>query len=344
MGYTYYTSASPVTFYSPKQVWTDSFNSLLDQEFYNASDVFTIKEETYFASGSYINVDVRINTTTEPGTNIKLGDDFKTLLFQSSHPTVAIDQKFYFDQNYWLITNTTFIKSLVTSAIVRRCNNILRWVDLSGNLYSEHCYIDYKPTTPDNRNRTDPIIPMGTIHVFSQLNNNTRTIREDQRFLFGNTQQWVSYRIYGGGLVNFNNLQTVTNTSAKILEMGMGKNYVNETDDNLILGIADYYKYVVSAGSSIINNIQVLPNMFDILESGSQVYSCYLMSGTTPLSDVFTFAVSGSVPSSYYLLNSVDGNHFSVNNVKLYTNSPLLIDCVSGANNRQVSLNLRGAW
>jgi hypothetical protein len=344
MTYKYFLSGSPTTFYSPSQSWIQNFNVLLDSDFYNSSDIFTIKEETYFSSGSFQNVDVRINTSVEPNTGEKLGDDFKTLLFKSSHSPITIGQKFYFDNNYFLVMNTSSIKSLVNTAIVRRCNNILRWCDLNGNIFYEHAVIDYKPTTPDNRNRTDPIIPMGTIHVYSQLNNNTRNIREDQRFLFGNTQQWVCYRVYGGGLINFNNLQTTTNTSAKILELGMGKNYVNETDDNLILGIADYYKYVVPTGSAIINNIQILPIPSYILQSGSQVYSCYLYAGAVQLTDVFTFAVNGSVPSAHYLLNSTDGNHFSIENLKLYMDSPLLVDCVSGANNRQIQVELRGAW
>jgi|WetSurMetagenome_2_1015567.scaffolds.fasta_scaffold10985_3 hypothetical protein len=344
MSYHYFTAGSPTTFSSPKQVWTDDFFALVDAEFYDAFNIFTIKEETYFGSGSYIPLDIRIYTAVEPTTGEKLGDDFKTFLFQTPHDDIQLGEKFFFDNNYWIAVNVSVLKSLAQTAIVRRCNNVLRWVDYSGHSYSEHCIIEYNPTTPDNRNRTDPIIPMGTIKVITQLNNNTRTIREDQRFLFGNPQQWTCYRIYGGGLINFNNLQTTSNTSARILNLGLGKNFVNETDDNLTLGIADYYKYINPSGSSIINNIQILPVPSYILESGSQVYSCYLYSGTVQLSDTFTFAVSGSVPSSYYNFISIDGNHFSVRNNKIYLDNPLLIDCVSGVNNRTISIELRGAW
>ncbi|RPI82269.1 MAG: hypothetical protein EHM34_07190, partial [Nitrosopumilales archaeon] len=175
MPYNYFLSGSPTFFKSNKENWIDDFTQLFDDSFTNASDVFVIQEETLFASGAYADVTVRVNTAINNETGRKLGDDFKILLFQSSHADVSVGQLFQFDNSYWLIVNANSLKSLAVSAMARRCNNRIRWSDTNGITYSVPCIIDYSIATPDNKNRTDPLIGEGTIKVFAQLNDTTRT-------------------------------------------------------------------------------------------------------------------------------------------------------------------------
>ncbi len=343
MSLRHFVAGSPIMFKSSKENWVDAFNTLLDDQFTLASDYYTIREETFFASGSYQNVEVRINTTTDPSTGEKLGDDFKTLLFNSEHSSVTLGQKFYFDNNYFLAFSTTAIKSLVNGVVVRRCNNVLRWVDTNGTTYSEPCVIDYNVRSVSNR-IGDLVLPEGQIRIFAQLNVNTKTINENQRFLFGNSSNWVCYRVLGGGLANFINNQTIDNNSAHLLELLMQKYEVNEDTDDIVNGIADYKKYFTSA-SLIVNNIYISPTSGSVFESGSQLYSVYLYNGTTQLPDSITITVSGSslVPLDHYTF-SASANAFSVINNKKYLTSPLLIECLSGSNIRIKECYLIGAW
>lgn len=254
MAYRYFTAGS-VLLTTPKETFTNDFQKRLDEYFTVGTDVFNIREETYFSSGSFQTIQVRINDAIDNLTGVKLGDDYKTILFQDIEHAVSLGYKFYFDGCYWITVNTDNIKSLAASCTVRRCNNVLRWTDSNGNLLSEYCVIDYKIGTPDNKNRTDPLIPDGTIDIFSQLNTRTRTIKENQRFLFGNEDNWVAYRIYGGGLNNYLNNQTTDNDSAQILAIALGKVFVDEDTDDIVNGIADRYKnlFTIEISPSAIN-------------------------------------------------------------------------------------------
>jgi len=345
MSMKYYLAGSPLTFQSPQESFIYNFNYNLNDQFYNTFNAYTIYEETYLSSGSYQKVDVRVNTAIDSVTGQKLGDDFKILLFKPDHDDIGIGEKFWFNDNYWISVFTDNIKtSLGISCTIRRCNNMLRWRTEDGVIYSEHCIIDYAMATPRNRVRSDPLIPDGTIKVFTQLNSNTATIKENQRFMFGRENQWVCYQVYGGGLANYLNQKTTDNTSAYLLELAMGKNYVNEDTDDIINGIADKYKY--TSASALLDSIQITPTSGSIIEGTTITYSCYLYISGVQQADTFTFSVSGSssVPTSYYTFISIDGNSFSVENITKYLDSPLLIDCVSGAYSRQFSIVLRGAW
>ena len=422
MPYTYFLSGSPTFFKTQKESLVYDFETNLTAEFYNASDVFTIQEEATFASGVYSNTDVRINTAIDNITGVRLGDDFKSLLFLPSHSAVTVGTKFQFDSNYWLVINANSTKSLVNSAMVRRCNSYLKWTDNSGNTYTEPCVIDYKIATPDNKARTDPIISEGTIQVICQLNTNTDTIQENQRFLFGRSGNYSCYRLYGGGLNNW--LQNITTdaTSGRILSLAMGKNFVNEDTDDLINGIADAYRFayalvispsaitggpgdsylltgittlndtsvskpitytsssptatvsgcvvtLVSAGSCVItgcltgntavsdtvqitisaavteNDIRILPVKDYVLQGDTQTWSCYNYNNGVVGADAFTFVVSGSaVSGTNYALTSIDDNHFSIRNIKMYLDWPITITCTSGSLVKAKEITLKGAW
>ena len=344
MSYKYFLSGLSIASDSPKEIYGSEFQAFVNDSFDVSTDVYTIEQETSIGSGVYNNVSVRINHAVNSETGIKLGDDFKVLIFKNNNSSVEIGQKFYFDDNYWLTINSENIKGLTSSVTIRRCNNVLRWMTESGSLLSEHCIIDYTIATPDNKNRTDPIIGEGTIKVYAQLNSETHLIKENQRFLFGRDGSWSAYRVYGGGIMHFLNNKTSDNTSAQLLLLALGKNFVNVDNDDIVNGIADYYIY--NSASPIILNIGIEPVSGSIIENETQIFSVYLYSGTTILPDIFTFSVSGSsiVPTNNYVFTVIDDNHFGVTNIERYLNDPLLIECQSGSNLRVKNIFLRGAW
>jgi len=292
MAYKYFLSGSPINAYPPNTGWKNSFNSFLDYDFYNSPNVYTIQEETVFSSGSLVDVDARITTAISNDTGMKLSDDFKQILFKSDH-TVGLGYKYYFDSNYWITINTNIVKSITVTAVVRRCNNVLRWTDQNGITYAEPCIIDYKISSPNN-NTTDPITPEGTIHIFAQQNSRTNKIKENQRFLFGNENNWMCYRVYGGGVKNYLNNTSVDNDTSTVMELVLGKSLVNEDTDDLTNGIADANKIV-----------------FSLVTSPSAIY--------------------GGVNDSFKLESVVTLNDLIVSKDVLYTTSSCSVASVSGS-------------
>jgi hypothetical protein len=342
MSFKYYPVPSPPA--SASSTLIDQFQALLVDQFAVATDVFTVSEEYVFASGSYVDIQVRITSAVDPDTNVRLGDDWKRILFKDINHTTGVGRKFYFSENTWITINSELIKSLTASATVRRCNNVLRWMLSDGTYASEPCVIDYKVNNPrDLIPQVDPVNPGGYMQVFTQLNSTTANIKSGQRFLFGRTDNWTCFKVLGSGNRNYNNIKTSDNTSAQLLTLEMQVEYVNNDTDNLILGIADYHKYSTSASS--VSNIVVTPNDGAILESGSQVFDVHGYSGSTVLSGSFVFTVSGSsVPTDHYTFATIDNNTFSIINNEIFLDYPLTINCSGSSGSRTFDISLMGAW
>lgn len=241
MPYTFLNASLPIQ-KSPKDTMTDDFQKALEKEFKVATDIYTIQEETSFASEVYRNVDVRINNLVNPTTGVNVEDDYKKILFSDpSHP-VAMGRLYQFNNNYWITINVDKVKTIATTVVVKRCNNTLRWLDENtGSLYTLPCTIEY--LIKENRDYATAgsalVTPSGMIDCYFQINSKTNKIKPNQRFLFGNQNRWTAYRIEGGGINNFNNQETVTNTSATLGKFTMSVDYTAGTNDDLINGIAN---------------------------------------------------------------------------------------------------------
>lgn len=273
----------------------------INSEWLYASDLYVIQEETPFASGSLVNTEVRINHAPVSTTGEKLGDDFKELIFKDVNHPRGIGYKYFFDNNWWITTNSDIYRKSTASTSIRRCNNTLRWVDDNGNQFTEPCVIEYKIQANKDYGRATIVIPDGSINIYSQLNTKTRKISPNQRFLFGNVDQWVAYRIFGDGLRNFLNDKTMDNDTTPLLMLSAGANYVNKDVDNIVLGIADYYvaKYTMSTTPSII-----LGNVGDTFQ-----LSTLVLKDGIPLNKSFNYITSDSsivsISGSIATLNTV---------------------------------------
>ena len=71
--YKYIPSGAPIQV-SPKQDYTTLLQEILDSEFYNSSDWYTIEEETSLASGQYQELDVRVNYAIDSTTGERVGE------------------------------------------------------------------------------------------------------------------------------------------------------------------------------------------------------------------------------------------------------------------------------
>lgn len=233
---------------TPKQTFWEDFQENLNVEFYNSSDWWTIKEEYPCGSGEYIDIDVRVNRAIGTRTGNNQGDDYKIILFKNLDHVANLGNLYYFDNNYWIVINSEGIKSLAASVTVRRCNNTLRWLDhKTGKIYSSPCSIDY--LIQQNRDYSTAgsslVVPSGTIEVVTQFNETTNRIMPSQRFLFGNKDNWQGFKIMGGGLNNFNRLQTEDGNSSGIIRITMSAAQKGDNEiDDIVNGIADVKEYL----------------------------------------------------------------------------------------------------
>jgi hypothetical protein len=241
---------------NPKQQYVDLFQQTLNEQFYNSSDWWTIKEESYVGSDIYEDIDVRISHVINAETGLKLGDDWKTVLFKDLNHTLDLGKKYIFDNNTWIIINIETIKNIAATCTIRRCNNTLRWIDEpTGHYYQEPCAIEYLVKEPrDYATQGSPFMtPGGYLHIEMQLNPRSALINENQRFLFGNSLHWVCYKVTGTGINDFKNTETFDNNSAQILSLDLVANFVNLETDDIINGICDVhtniYYVTLSSGS-----------------------------------------------------------------------------------------------
>lgn len=255
---------------SPKTSYTDLFQQILNDQFYNSTTIFNILEEDVFASGIYNPVDVRINHAIDAETGNLKGDDYKLILFKDLGHATGLGFRYFFSDNYWLVENSEIIKNIAASCTVVRCNNTLRWQDENGAIYSEPCAIKLEISRNKNLVRTAGVTPEseGLIQIETQFNSNTNKIKPNQRFLLGNASNWVGYKIVAGGLLNFNNLKTLDNTSPGLLHLTLDRDYEHNIADDYTNGIAavNANVYILSLNKTSISGgvgqqIQLIPTI-----------------------------------------------------------------------------------
>ena len=422
-----YFPLSPVSA-TGSQIKIDDYKYAGHTLFNDSTDIFTIQREISFASQTYQNIDVRVTPVINMSTGEKRGDDWKQLIFDPYETFVpTIGSLFYFDDNYWICTFTDNIKSTLLNIIIRRCNEQLRWVDENGVIYQEPICVDYDITgTRDLVRQDDLVLPQGYCDCFLQLNTRTELVKPNQRFLFGRPKQRVCWKLFGNGIMNSQNQETLSDTTARMMTLTMGGYQYNEQTDNLTLGIADYYKQIYSidlSASSISGNIgetysfgatllcnslptsgsltyttssstistisssglltlsasgtttayaymggnpsvsasatvtvtasgttttevRITPSdNTSIIEGESQTFTSYLYANGIQQADAFTFSLANSnVPTNRYVLSTLSNNSFSVENLNMYLDYPLLINAASSSYTKQISIVLAGAF
>jgi hypothetical protein len=346
MPYKYY---NLVTSASPNHTLVTEFQELLNDQFDVASDIYDIQEETTLGSGTLSAVRVRITSAISSVTGEKLSDDFKQILFKDINHDARLGKKYYFSGNYWICTYSEFLNTLGSNCMVRRANNQLRWVDDSGTVYTEPCSIEYKISRPrDMIGTVNPVMPQGFVDVYCQLNARTKTIKGNQRFLFGPVENRVAFKVFGDGVKNFLNQNTMDDASSTLLTLSMGGNFVNHTTDDITNGIADRYLDYnsLNSGSNVgTYDIIVTPSKNEIIQSASAVYNVRYYAGSVVQSGSFIFSITGSsVPVANYTFASIDNNNFSVVNNSKWLENSLDVLCSGSSGSRVLSLQLRGAW
>lgn len=170
----------------PHDAYLSHLQALINERWENSTQtIFSVYQQADIGSDEWIEQPISIDTAIDIGTGFKKGDDFKVF----SHKNISADMKlgimFRTEEDYWICTNTNGYASPTNSCEVRRCNNVMKWVDPeTGFVNQQWCAIDYELSSPRPSKDKDIIVADGHIFVLVQGNDLTRSIPKNQRFIF----------------------------------------------------------------------------------------------------------------------------------------------------------------
>jgi hypothetical protein len=240
MSYKYYNIRPKPT---PKEFYQDHYSATYEALVSNAPNYFdNIYYEKDYGEKNFFKTAGRVDSVIDPVTQRTLGDDYKRFILAPSDPRVQIGKLFKWEDNYWLTVNANTYESLVNSCIVKRCNNVLKWIDKDGVAREEPCSTGYDVFQPRDYQAKDFRLISGQITLQCQKNAFTNYIKENQRFIFGTKENRRAYKVFGDGVVNYVNTITEDDYSPSVLAVYLGGDYINSQTDDLENGIADAFE------------------------------------------------------------------------------------------------------
>lgn len=235
------------------------------------------------------------------------------------------------DTHDWLIT--TLDKQLYynVNGRIERCNITLKFLDSNGNLKS------YPAVARDELKRAlfdfkeYIITPQGYLNIVTQVNSDTKTIKRNQRFLFGDPYQ--AFKCVA--IINY----TDTNTIG--LELMVDE---ISPEDDLVNGIANGLNISSISSTPTTGNFILPSNITSIIQNVTQIYTVNHFVNGTANSDTFTITENGAL-NSFYQLSVINGNSFSIKSLG-YTSTPLVVICTNNSDSSTVSIsiNLKGLY
>lgn len=235
------------------------------------------------------------------------------------------------DIHNWLITSLDKQLYYNVNGQIERCNINLVWIDK----YNQEIKT-YPAVVKDELKRAlfnfnqFLITPQGYLHITVQVNNDTKTIKINQRFLFGDPYQ--AFKVTA--LVNY------TDTNTMGLELMLDQ---ISPEDDFTNGIANGLNIPSPSLTPTSGNI-ITPDTTDITQNTIITYTVQHLVNNVADSNTFSIVGSGA-DSSLYNLTIIDGNHFSVESLG-YTGNQLVVTCTNDNDETTIikNINLKGLW
>lgn len=169
---------------SPNNYYREQMQELINNQWYNTTQLFTIDEECPFGSQCFHKIEVQMTHALDKSTNRKTGDDYRELIFRDIDYKVRLGTYYRFSNAYWITVNVDELNLMSKNIIVHRCNNNLTWKDKTGRIYSYPCVMGYEATASSPRVDNDIITPNNRITVTVQANKDTLRLNVNHRFIF----------------------------------------------------------------------------------------------------------------------------------------------------------------
>lgn len=275
---------------NPRDSYLTQQQEIINQLFVNSPTYFTdVEEEKVAGTLIFDSVLVRINNLIDAKSGRRVNDDFKKIIFSDTTYAPSIGSRFRFEDNIWLTFSTDNIKTSTAAVYVRRCNNTLNYQDRYGNVHQEPCYVDYGVTEAQVFKEYSVNIPRGRIVVFCQLNEHTKNININSRYILGQDAYRVRYRD------RFDKRYTFDKNSVGILYLQLEYDNVAESD-NLELEVADYLDYnfsieTIAHFTNVVGTVKQLSAM--VLLNGENVTNEYPVTWRSTNTNIATITSDG---------------------------------------------------
>ena len=329
----------PKDFRQARKQYEYDLSAKIEEEFEMAPNVYKIGVEKVFGTLQFEDYVCRIISAIDPKTGLNLGDDFRRIISKDLNDPMAMGWRYRFGNNIWIVTNTNNYKDITKSCIIRRCNNVVKWVDKSGVVVEEPCIAGYALKYSNAYYNDLNALPQGTINLTMQNNQNSKRLKINDRLYIGSM-------VYKVKAVNdFLRQETYNEDSNPLIEFMCTVDIeAPENSDNGNLASSDTEN---KNASEINNNKQTVvftPDIKSMIAGASKEVKVYLYNGKHKTDLKFTFSASG-VPENNYVFNVIDDNSFTVTNVSSYLQSPLEIKCVcENGIERTMYIILRGLY
>lgn len=249
--------------YSPNTRWNNQMQEAVNKFFENASTYTEdVMEEKNFGKMDFENIKCRVTSLVDAKTGQRINDDYKKIIFPDLKYQPSLGTRYKFDNNIWITFSTDNIKTPTSNVYLKRCNNTMGFEDKYNNVYYEPCCIDYKVTEDQLFRESSIDIPKGRIYVQCQLNERTKDVKLNDRFIFGTEV----YKIRNKS--NFDRRYTYENNSCRMLSFYADYDNVGN-DDRIDLGIADYRVY-----NYTINTIDTIKNVIGFTDKIDYTITC----------------------------------------------------------------------
>lgn len=307
----------------------------INSEWAYATDKYTVQEEQTFGMQDWQSLEVRI-THILPDSNtgdMRKGDDWRGIKFEDLSHYYAIGIRYQFDNNVWLTVDSDYYHFVTASAVLRRCDNVLKWYDSGGILRQEPCIIEGKVQRYRNEYGQYMTTYEGYISVICQQNQYTNQINIGQRFIFNGR----AYKVINPE--NYHN-KTTYGQDSPLLTLIMNRDMNNsEVDNNNIAN-----SFGITPSSTPTTGNFITPNVTSIIQNNTQTYNVNHYVNGVADSNTFTITASGADPK-YYQLNIINSNSFSVKSLG-YISTPLIVTAKNNIDGTtvQISIQLKGLW
>lgn len=297
---------TPSTYKDSVSYYEQNLVDKINDTYQYASDTYEIEQESEFGSLVFNKLVCRVCHAIDPKTGNNLGDDFKDLKFFQLSPRRIMGERYRFSDSVWITTNTDNYHYNTQSAIVRRCNNTLNYINSSGVIIREPCIVGYSVKYANIYYNTVAQIPQGTIFVTVQNNQNTQTISVNDRFLLNNQVFKVK------SVQDYLRSQMLNTSSVPVIELELFVD-AKAPDDDFSIGVANMNRYKGIYPPTPVKNTGIVfsPEYSTVYQGSTTTYTCYYYLNGVKQNNTFVFSFSGA-DTQYYTSNVIDGNSFTI--------------------------------
>lgn len=253
---------------NPHDTYMGLEQASINDQWDNTTQVITVFEQDKVGSEQFHSIEVRVDTAIDMGTSYKQDDDFKLFAFRDLQHTVAKGLMYKYDNDFWITINTSELGTVTKDIHVRRCNNVMKWVDRTNGFINElPCAIEYVLESPKEQKDKDVKVANGHISVICQGNEVTRNIPKNTRFIFNKeAYRFLAYQ-------KMLNEDTFDDSTADLLYLDMYLDMI-EPEDDVANNIANAGAYVYE--------IEVEQSMSEQVKGGTvQLFPNVTLNGKT---------------------------------------------------------------